>query len=86
MENTANYNAYGIQLDLSCNNHIFDNVLTNNTLADYLDYDPCQSEAPNLNYFPLILIISTIIVGGSVFIIYKNRKKFKKPREDLEFL
>jgi len=35
---------------------------------------------------PIILIISTTIVGVSVFIVYKNRKKFRKPQQDLEFL
>jgi parallel beta-helix repeat protein len=41
---------------------------------------------PSLNYFPIILIISTAIIGASGFIVYKNGKKFKKPQEDLDFL
>jgi hypothetical protein len=39
-----------------------------------------------MEYLPIILIISITIVGVSVFIIYQNRKKFKKVREDLDFL
>jgi len=35
---------------------------------------------------PSILIISTAIIGVSVFMIYKNGKMFKKPQEDLDFL
>ncbi|MFX0138231.1 MAG: hypothetical protein ACFFDN_31610, partial [Candidatus Hodarchaeota archaeon] len=41
---------------------------------------------PSLNYFPIILIISITIIGVAVFIIYQNRKKFRKPQEDLDFL
>ncbi len=41
---------------------------------------------PDLEYFPFIVIISAAIVGVSVFIIYKNRKMFRKPKEDLDFL
>ncbi len=43
-------------------------------------------EAPSLNYLPIILIISITIFGVSVFIIFKNRKRFRKPQQDLEFL
>jgi hypothetical protein len=41
---------------------------------------------PPLEYLPSILIISITIVGISVFIIYQNRKRFRKPQKDLEFL
>jgi len=41
---------------------------------------------PSLNYLPSILIISTAIIGVSVFMIYKNRKMFRKPQQDMDFL
>jgi len=41
---------------------------------------------PSLAYLPIILTISIPIVVVSVFIIYQNRKRFRKPQEDLEFL
>jgi len=31
-------------------------------------------------------MISATIVGVSIFIIYKNRKMFRKPQQDLDFL
>ena len=65
-----------------------ENVIEDNENCDYEGdtYCPNTTEPPSLNYFPLILIISAVIVGVSVFIIYKNRKMFRKPKEDLEFL
>jgi len=41
---------------------------------------------PLLTLFPVALLISAILIGVSLFIIFKNRTKFKKIREDLEFL
>jgi len=91
--NTANNNEYGIFLYISSYNTISGNSLIGN--------DECIFEAgcqgnifkdndctltPSLNYLPSILIISITIVGISVFIIYQNRKRFKRPQKDLEFL
>jgi len=35
---------------------------------------------------PIILIVSITIVGVSIIIIYLNRKRFRRPQQDLEFL
>jgi parallel beta-helix repeat protein len=92
--NTANNNEYGIVLVENSN---YNTILGNNLIGN----DECIVEVncqgniiqdndcklpPSLNYFSPILIISVTIIGISVFIIYQNGKKFKKPQEDLDFL
>jgi len=96
--NIANYNYVGIRLEGTNNNIISGNTLIGNVKCiveidclgnKFKDNEGCRypkiTETP-LEYFLIILIISTTVVGVSIFIIYKNRKKFKKVREDLEFL
>jgi len=91
--NTANNNEYGIFLYTSSYNAILGNDLIGND--ECIVEVNCQGNViqdndctlpPSLNYLPNILIISITIVGISVFIIYQNHKRFKKPQQDLEFL
>ena len=93
--NTANYNRWGIVLYDSYNNVVSGNNLIGNDecifesgscQGNVIQDNDCTRITPSLNYLPLILIISITIVGVSIFIINKNRKKFKKVREDLEYL
>jgi parallel beta-helix repeat protein len=92
--NTANYNRWGIILYESDYNTVSGNNLIGN-------YDECIAEincqgniikdnkctiTPSLNYLPIILTITIPIVVVSTFIIYQNRKRFRNPQEDLEFL
>ena len=90
--NIANYNQVGIRLEGTDNNIISGNTLIGNVKCiveidclgnEFKDNEGCRYP---LEYFPIILIISITVVGVSIFMIYKNRKKFKKVREDLEFL
>jgi len=96
--NIANYNQVGIRLEGTDNNIISGNTLIGNNECiveidchgnKFRDNEGCIypkiTELP-LEYFPGILIISITIVGISVFIIDQNRKRFRKPQEDLEFL
>jgi len=91
--NTANNNEYGIFLYTSNYNTISGNnligndkcIIEVNCQGNVIQDNDCTLE-PSLNYLPAILIISVIIVGVSVFMIYKNGKMFKKPQEDLDFL
>jgi len=92
--NTANYNKeYGMVLYTSSFNTISGNNLIGNDeciveincQGNIIQDNDCTL-TPSLNYLPTILIISISIVGVSVFMIYKNGKKFKKPQEDLDFL
>ncbi len=91
--NTANYNQWGIVLYNTGYNIVSGNNLIGNDEC-IVEVD-CQGNViqdndctltPSLNYLPSILIISITIVGISVFIIDQNRKRFRKPQEDLEFL
>jgi parallel beta-helix repeat protein len=91
--NTANYNQWGIILYNTGYNIVSGNNLIGNDEC-IVEVD-CQGNViqdndctltPSLNYFPIILTISIPIVAVSVFIIYQNRKRFRKPQEDLEFL
>ncbi len=91
--NTANYNQWGIVLYNTGYNIVSGNNLIGNDEC-IVEVD-CQGNViqdndctltPSLNYFPIILTISIPIVAVSVFIIYQNRKRFRKPQEDLEFL
>jgi parallel beta-helix repeat protein len=91
--NTANYNENGIFLFFSNYTSISGNRLIGNQVCILEEYckgnviqDNVCTLPPSLNYFPIILIISITIIGVAVFIIYQNRKKFRKPQEDLEFL
>jgi len=91
--NTAKNNEYGIFLYNNGYNTISANILIGNgeciveldCQENVIQDNDCTSEV-FLNYFPIVIIISTTIVGVSVFIIYKNRKKYRKPQHDLEFL
>ena len=91
--NTANNNEYGIFLYICSYNTISGNNLIGNDecivelncQGNVIQDNDCTF-TPSLNYLPSILIISTAIIGVSVFMIYKNRKMFKKPQEDLDFL
>ncbi len=91
--NIANYNHVGIRLEGTNNNIISGNTLIGND--ECIVEENCQGNifkdndctlTPSLNYLPSILIISIAIIGVSVFIIYQNRKRFKRPQQDLEFL
>ncbi len=91
--NIATYNQWGIVLYFSNYNTISGNKLKGND--ECILEISCQGNViqdndcilpPTLNYLSPILIISVIIVGISVFIIYQNGKKFKKPQQDLDFL
>jgi len=91
--NTANNNEYGIYLYVSSYNTISGNTLIGNDECIFEEY--CQENIfkdndcilmLSLNYLPNVLIISITIVGVSVIIIYLNRKRFKRPQQDLEFL
>jgi parallel beta-helix repeat protein len=91
--NTANYNQWGIVLYNTGYNIVSGNILIGNDEC-IVEVD-CQGNViqdndctltPSLNYFPIILIISTAIIGASGFIVYKNRKRFRKPQQDLDFL
>jgi parallel beta-helix repeat protein len=91
--NTANNNRYGIALYGSDNNIIWGNRLIGNQRC-IIEWD-CEGNVirdndctlmPSLNYFPIILIIGITIVGVSVFIIFQNRKRFRKPQQDVDFL
>jgi parallel beta-helix repeat protein len=92
--NTANYNRWGIVLYESDYNTVSGNNLIRNDDECIAELN-CQGNiindndctlAPSLAYFPIILTIIIPIVAVSVFIIYQNRKRFRKPQEDLEFL
>ena len=91
--NTANYNQWGIVLYNTGYNIVSGNNLIGNDEC-IVEVD-CQGNViqdndctltPSLAYLPIILTISIPIVVVSVFIIYQNRKRFRKPQEDLEFL
>ena len=93
--NIANYNQVGIRLEGTDNNIISGNTLIGNDKCiveidchgnEFKDNEGCRYPEPLLEYFPIILIISTAVIGVSVFMIYKNGKMFKKPQEDLDFL
>ena len=94
--NTANYNQWGIVLYISSYNTISGNNLIGNDecivefncQGNKVEDNDCTLPpiTPSLNYLPTILIISSTIIGVSVFIIYQNRKRFRKPQEDIEFL
>jgi len=93
--NTANYNQWGIFLYISCYNNISGNNLIGNDECIVevgcqgnviQDNDCTLNDTTSLNYLPSILIISTAIIGVSVFMIYKNRKMFRKPQQDMDFL
>lgn len=91
--NTANNNKYGIILSSSRYNTISGNNLIGNDecivevncQGNVIQYNECTITT-SLVYFPIILTISIPILGISVFIIYQNHKRFRKPQEDLEFL
>jgi len=90
--NTANNNERGIYLYFSSYNTISGNILRGNDECiveengqNVIQDNDC-TPTPSLNYLPIIFIISIAIVGVSVFMILKNRKMFKKPQEDLDFL
>ena len=91
--NTANYNQWGIILYTSSYNTILGNIVIGNDecivelncQGNVIQDNDCTL-TPLLNYLPSILIISTAIIGVSIFMIYKNSKMFKKPQEDLDFL
>jgi len=91
--NIANYNHVGIRLEGTDNNIISGNTLIGNDICivelncqgNIIQDNDCTFEL-SLNYLPSILIISTAIIGVSVFMIYKNSKMFKKPQEDLDIL
>ncbi len=95
--NNANDNECGIFFYNSSYNTISGNTLIGNDECIF-ELGLCQGNViqdndcartritPSLNYLPIILIISTVIIGVSVFIIFKNRKRFKRPQQDLEFL
>jgi len=89
--NTANNNEYGILLYVSRYNTISGNTLIGND--ECIFEETCEGNifknndcSSGMEYLPIILIISITIVGVSVFIIYQNRKRFKRPQQDLEFL
>jgi len=96
--NIANYNQVGIRLEGTDNNIVSGNTLIGNDKCiveidcrgnEFKDNEGCiypKITEPPLEYLPSILIISITIVGISVFIIYQNRKRFRKPQKDLEFL
>jgi len=93
--NTANYNQWGIFLYTSSYNTISGNNLIGNDECIVevncqgnviQDNDCTLNDTTSLNYLPSILIISTAIIGVSVFMIYKNRKMFRKPQQDMDFL
>ena len=96
--NIANYNQVGIRLEGTDNNIISGNTLIGNDKCiveidcrgnEFKDNEGCRYPKitePPLEYLPSILIISITFVGVSVIIIYLNRKRFKKPQQDLEFL
>ena len=91
--NIANYNYVGIKLEQANDNIISGNLLIRNVKC-FVEVN-CQGNlfqdndcilTPSLVYFPIILTICIPVIGVSVFIIYENRKRFRKPQEDLEFL
>ena len=96
--NIANYNQVGIRLEGTNNNIISGNTLIGNDICIlerdcegnvFKDNEGCrypEITEPPLEYFSIVLIIFIPILGVSVFMIYKNGKKFKKPQEDLDFL
>jgi parallel beta-helix repeat protein len=89
--NTVNYNQWGIVLYDSYNNIVSENSLIGNDecivevncQGNLIQNNVCM---PSLTYFPIILTIIIPIVAVSVFMIYQNHKKFRKPQDDLEFL
>jgi parallel beta-helix repeat protein len=92
--NIANYNRWGIILYESNYNIVSGNYLIGNNdeciaelncQGNIINDNDCKP-ASSLAYFPIVLTISIPIVAVSVFIIYQNRKRFRKPQEDLEFL
>ena len=91
--NTVNYNQWGIFLYNSDYNSILRNnlkgnnecILERNCRGNIIQDNDC-THAPSLVYFPIILIVSIPILAVSGFIIYQNRRSFRKPQEDLEFL
>ena len=93
--NTANYNQWGIFIYTSGYNIVSGNNLIGNDECIVelncqgnviQDNDCTLNDTTSLNYLPSILIISTAIIGVSVFMIYKNRKMFRKPQQDMDFL
>jgi parallel beta-helix repeat protein len=91
--NAANDNEFGIYLYDSGYNTISGNNLRGNNecivevncQGNVIQDNECTITT-SLVYFPIILTISIPILGISVFIIYQNHKRFRKPQEDLEFL
>jgi len=93
--NIANNNIqYGIHLLSSDYNIISGNILSGNSKCivemdcegNIFENNDCTllPITPSLNYLPIILIIFIPLVGFCVFIIYLNRKRFKRPQKDLE--
>jgi parallel beta-helix repeat protein len=91
--NTANYNQWGIflynsGLNIVSGNNLLGNdecIVEVNCRGNIFQDNECKLR-PSLTYFPIILTISIPIILASIFIIYQNRKRFRKPQEDLEFL
>ena len=91
--NIVNYNYVGIKLEEANDNIISGNKVIGNVKCfvevncqgNVIQDNDCTSK-PSLVYFPIILAICIPIIGVSVFIIHQNRKRFRKPQEDLEFL
>ena len=91
--NTVNYNHWGIFLYDSGHNTVSgNNVIGNdeciveaNCQGNIIQDNDC-TDTPSLSYFPIILGISIPILAVSGFRIYQNRRSFRKPQEDLEFL
>jgi parallel beta-helix repeat protein len=92
-QNTANYNQWGTFLYYSDYNTVSGNILLGNDecivemncQGNIIQDNDCTL-APSLAYFPIILTIIIPIMAVSVFIIYQNRKRFRKPQEDLDFI
>jgi parallel beta-helix repeat protein len=90
--NTANYNQWGIFLyntgyNIVSGNNLIGNdecIVEVNCQGNVIQDNDCSDR--EIKYLPIILIISTAIIGVSAFMVYKNRKLFKKPQEDLDFL
>jgi parallel beta-helix repeat protein len=92
--NTVNHNTEcGIVLFYSNYNTISGNNLIGND--ECIVEVNCQGNViqdndctltPSLAYLPIIFTIGITIIVVSVFIIDQNRKRFRKPQEDLEFL
>jgi parallel beta-helix repeat protein len=91
--NIVNYNYVGIRLEEANDNIISGNKVIGNVKCfvevncqgNVIQDNDCTSK-PSLVYFPIILAICIPIIGVSIFIIHQNRKRFRRPQEDLEFL